>query len=652
MADRPLPRLVGNHLLTKVLETDPLGQVLRARRVAPGPAHFDLVRRFEAPGLDTTKLLEAAKSASPILGSLKGPGIAKGLAGFEGEGFVHLTSEWLPGHSLRRVLEKTTDEGFMVAIDQALLIADKVVSALDAASQFRLDDVRIAHRFVVPGFVWITDEGEVKLTGFGFGGAFLEMAKGGAFAASFVRYIAPEARGGGKPGKSSDVYSVAAILFELLTNEKVPVDVTPSVVAGAQVAHDGIPFPKDIGELVGRCLATDPKARPETISDLKKELSKILFAGNYAPTTFNLAFFMNTLFRGETETQEKEREQEAKLDPESFRPKPVAPAPKPAAPKEPPPPPPSFSGASTAEPPKSKTGLFAGIAVAAIVVGVVGWYVMTKKPSSSGLAGPGSGAASPTTSLQQAATAMDPAAFEEAVRKRVAEELQKIEEAKKSEQDPQKKKEQEARIASLKAQQDELIKKQVEAKQAEEARKVAAAAPVKSAGAAPGGATPPAPAGPTPEELARKQREADEAARKLEASLKVSASAAPAPAPAPSTPPKPTPVETSPASPSAATKEGDMVDPAEVDDMPVAQVRVRPEYPRVAKMRRSEGIVILSLLVNEKGRVDQVKVLRKAADSLLDEAATKAAKDWTYLPGKKDGKKIKTWVTETVPFKL
>jgi len=112
------------------------------------------------------------------------------------------------------------------------------------------------------------------------------------------------------------------------------------------------------------------------------------------------------------------------------------------------------------------------------------------------------------------------------------------------------------------------------------------------------------------------------------AATAAAASAAPG---APVTPPA--------ATPTAAVKEGDFVELADLDEQPIAIERIKPEYPRVAKMRRSEGTVILRLTVDEKGKVTKVDVLRKAQDSLLTDAAVDSAKDWKYRPGSRKARR-------------
>ena len=60
--------------------------------------------------------------------------------------------------------------------------------------------------------------------------------------------------------------------------------------------------------------------------------------------------------------------------------------------------------------------------------------------------------------------------------------------------------------------------------------------------------------------------------------------------------------------------------------------------------------MILALLVNEKGGVDDVKVLRQFSppNSGVDDACVQAKKQNHYRPAMKDGKKVKTWITVTI----
>jgi TonB family protein len=97
-------------------------------------------------------------------------------------------------------------------------------------------------------------------------------------------------------------------------------------------------------------------------------------------------------------------------------------------------------------------------------------------------------------------------------------------------------------------------------------------------------------------------------------------------------------------------KEGDLVELSPDVVMPTPIKKVLPKYPPVAMKAKVEGLVILQVLVSEKGDVLAVKIL-KGHDLLVD-AAKEAALQWKFTPATKNGIKVKIWYTITIPFKL
>jgi protein TonB len=77
--------------------------------------------------------------------------------------------------------------------------------------------------------------------------------------------------------------------------------------------------------------------------------------------------------------------------------------------------------------------------------------------------------------------------------------------------------------------------------------------------------------------------------------------------------------------------------------------RVEPEYPRAAIRTRSEGVVILEAVITTSGDVDEVRVL-KSANALLDDAAMRAVRQWTYRPATLGGRAVRVRLTVTVRF--
>lgn len=77
---------------------------------------------------------------------------------------------------------------------------------------------------------------------------------------------------------------------------------------------------------------------------------------------------------------------------------------------------------------------------------------------------------------------------------------------------------------------------------------------------------------------------------------------------------------------------------------------VRPEYPPTARSARVEGTVILEAVIDERGVVSQVRVLKSIP--LLDEAAVVAVKQWRFQATMLNGETVPIVMTVTVNFGL
>jgi protein TonB len=78
--------------------------------------------------------------------------------------------------------------------------------------------------------------------------------------------------------------------------------------------------------------------------------------------------------------------------------------------------------------------------------------------------------------------------------------------------------------------------------------------------------------------------------------------------------------------------------------------RVGPTYPAVAISGRVEGVVVLEVVVDGEGRVEDVRILRSIP--LLDMAAVDAVRQWRYAPLVLNGQPARFVVTVTVSFNL
>jgi protein TonB len=77
-----------------------------------------------------------------------------------------------------------------------------------------------------------------------------------------------------------------------------------------------------------------------------------------------------------------------------------------------------------------------------------------------------------------------------------------------------------------------------------------------------------------------------------------------------------------------------------------------PEYPRRARQLGFEGTVVLNVRINQKGGVEDVKIVVSSGYSLLDQSALRSVKAWLFKPGRLGDQPVAAWVQVPVRYTL
>jgi TonB family protein len=107
------------------------------------------------------------------------------------------------------------------------------------------------------------------------------------------------------------------------------------------------------------------------------------------------------------------------------------------------------------------------------------------------------------------------------------------------------------------------------------------------------------------------------------------------------------------ASPALHAREAGQEVPKTNQTMPRVVREVKPDYTSEAKQQGIQGVVQLSVVVNDDGTVGEVKVTKSLDEKYgLDEQAVIAMRKWLFKPGTKDGKPVAVRVDVEMSFKL
>jgi serine/threonine protein kinase len=116
----------------------------------------------------------------------------------------------LPGGDIEGLIEKAEDH--KLPIDQAVRIALETAQGLEFAHA-----KGIVHRDIKPGNVWLAEDGRAKIGDFGLAVATdrSRLTQAGMMVGT-VSYMPPEQAMGGEVGPRSDLYSLGAMLYEMV----------------------------------------------------------------------------------------------------------------------------------------------------------------------------------------------------------------------------------------------------------------------------------------------------------------------------------------------------------------------------------------------------------------------------------------------------
>jgi tetratricopeptide (TPR) repeat protein len=200
----------------------------------------------------------------------------------EEAGAPYIVEEYLEGGTVAELLAR--DAGRALPVERAVRIAGDVCAALDHAHGHG-----VVHRDLKPSNIWLTADGTAKLGDFGLVAALrpsvsATVAKltGEGMMVGTIAYMAPEQALGRPPQERADLYSLGAVLYELVTGGPPFVgDDALAIISQhlrtppvAPVWHNR-EVPRPLDALIVQLLAKDPAERPRSAAEVGEALEAL-----------------------------------------------------------------------------------------------------------------------------------------------------------------------------------------------------------------------------------------------------------------------------------------------------------------------------------------------------------------------------------------
>jgi eukaryotic-like serine/threonine-protein kinase len=191
----------------------------------------------------------------------------------EAEGVRFLTMEYVPGTTLRDILDRRG----ALALGPGLQIAKQLCRGLAA-----VHEAGIVHRDIKPPNIMVLPNGVVKLMDFGIARAAGGDEPGDSATVGTPYYMSPEQARGETVDERSDIYSIGIVLYEMFTGTR-PIS---GATVGEILRRHLLEEPKSVTvlrpdlpalleRLIAACLAKNPDRRPPSASDLADTLLRL-----------------------------------------------------------------------------------------------------------------------------------------------------------------------------------------------------------------------------------------------------------------------------------------------------------------------------------------------------------------------------------------
>ncbi|MCC5893092.1 Stk1 family PASTA domain-containing Ser/Thr kinase [Exiguobacterium sp.] len=187
----------------------------------------------------------------------------------EEEDLYYIVMEHVDGMTLKQYLQEE-----YISVEEALRIMGQICDAIDHAHANR-----IIHRDIKPQNMMIDQNGNVKVTDFGIAVAMSNATLTHTMSVlGSVHYFSPEQARGKFADEKSDIYSLGAVLYELITGRVPFIGETPVAVALQHLQDDPIrpmdlnpKIPQALENCIMQALAKSPGARHASVAAFKKD---------------------------------------------------------------------------------------------------------------------------------------------------------------------------------------------------------------------------------------------------------------------------------------------------------------------------------------------------------------------------------------------
>jgi len=308
----------GNFILFEELFTDSIGRNFRASEIVDKKASTYSLFTIAHPFLyQNPKVWKRIRVILEGIGKSKINGIyaPKRILENETTGSKYLIYDLIKGKSFEQIIQQSDKKNIPFNFELAFSLALGVADIIEIGSSIVINNEKSFHGFLTPDNIIVDYDGIIYLKNYGIcpyldkdDSIFTQMEK------NYGAWLTPEFIRREKITPQSDIYHLGYILYRMLTGKYFSYsegenfeDKITNITFTNFVPSTDKDFLTNLLTFFRKTLNPDPKQRFSNIKEFKDFISSYFHIEELSSVTFNLAYFMNSLFSKEME-QDKDLE--------------------------------------------------------------------------------------------------------------------------------------------------------------------------------------------------------------------------------------------------------------------------------------------------------------------------------------------------------
>jgi eukaryotic-like serine/threonine-protein kinase len=280
------PRPFGQYLLLSPLAHGGMGEVFLASQRSSGAVRLVVIKTLRPDLANEPGYVNRFLDEARIVVQLQHVNICQVFDVGKQDGSHYFAMEHIAGTNVRRLLDALAQAHKSLPPSIALYLVAEMLEGLAAAHRHRHPltgkALNVVHRDVSPHNVMVSFEGDVKLIDFGLAASEMKMEHTESqVVMGKIAYMSPEQARGEPVDASSDQFSAAIVLYELLVGERFYGDMNQREIWSTAGSRGYVPprwgqLTDDVAAVLKRALAEERKERFPTCGEFASALRVIL----------------------------------------------------------------------------------------------------------------------------------------------------------------------------------------------------------------------------------------------------------------------------------------------------------------------------------------------------------------------------------------